>query len=157
MTQPRTSLGALLLAIILVTAPSCGRGLDAQLCDPFARGNTDAVEQAQKLIDQGANVNRQFLTEDNTTCLMGVSAVGAVEAVEFLLQAGADPNLETFQGHTALRFAVNGGHVEVVRLLIESGADVNHKAADGEAPLVIAQRLKNDQVTEVLRAAGAQE
>jgi ankyrin repeat protein len=115
------------------------------------------VEQAQKLIDLGANVNRQFLTEDNTTCLMGVSAVGAVEAVEFLLQAGADPNLETIQGHTALRFAVNGGHVEVVRLLIESGADVNHKAADGEAPLMIAQRLKNDQVTEVLRAAGAQE
>lgn len=50
---------------------------------------------------------------------------GDTDLVKELLAKGADVNVKTRYGATALFFAVDKANVELVRLLIEKGADVN--------------------------------
>jgi outer membrane protein assembly factor BamB len=50
---------------------------------------------------------------------------GDAAAVEALLGAGVDPDVEFRQGGTALLFAAQRGHAKVVRLLLARGADPN--------------------------------
>jgi ankyrin repeat protein len=55
---------------------------------------------------------------------------GNAEAVRFLLEHGADPNL-TSTGETALFAAVAKDNLECVRLLLDAGAHVNAQDVDG--------------------------
>src|SRR5712671_6483535 len=55
-----------------------------------------------------------------TTPLMYAAVVGSVDAMKFLLRAGADPNAKNDFDATALIWA--GGDMEKVRLLLAKGA-----------------------------------
>jgi len=59
------------------------------------------------------------------TALYCAAAGGHLEAVELLLEAGADSSIrEAERGHTPLHAAAYGGHVEVVRRLLLAGASL---------------------------------
>lgn len=45
-----------------------------------------------------------------------------VEAVEVLLEAGADFRVRSERGHSALIFPVRQGHLDVTRALLNAGA-----------------------------------
>uniref|UniRef100_A0A671NE87 Ankyrin repeat domain 50-like n=1 Tax=Sinocyclocheilus anshuiensis TaxID=1608454 RepID=A0A671NE87_9TELE len=89
--------------------------------------------------------------------------MGHKEAVEILLNAGANLNLADGDGRTALSVAAlcvpsaagGRGHGEVVSLLLERGANPEHKDTDGMTPLLLASYEGHEEVVELLLEAGA--
>jgi ankyrin repeat protein len=95
---------------------------------------------------------------DNTTPLMAASGFGtanpleeagteaeALEAVQVLLELGADVNAIDTNGDTAMHGAAYGNFPAIVKLLAERGADINiwkRQDAAGRTPLFIAEGYK---------------
>jgi len=63
---------------------------------------------------------------------------GDVEAVEELLNQGADPNDRNRFGSTALHLAARHGHLTVVELLLAHGAMTSQRDNHGNTPAVLA-------------------
>ena len=64
--------------------------------------------------------------------------VEAFEAVNLLVELGADVNAVNKAGQTALHGAANQGFSTVVQFLVEKGANLNTKDRGGYTPLAIA-------------------
>ena len=79
------------------------------------------------LLEAGANANASLL--EGETALMTAARAGRPEAVELLLDQGADPNAkESGLGETALMWAAARNHSAAIRTLIGRGADVNARS-----------------------------
>jgi len=64
-----------------------------------------------------------------------------IEAVEFLLRAGADLEARDKEGLTALQHSVESyGTSDVTELLVNAGANLNSRSSEGETPLMRAAR-----------------
>lgn len=72
------------------------------------------------------------------TPLMNAAAFGFLEAMKILLDQGADANLKSTSGATALMWAVTD--IEKVRLLLTQGADPKMAAQRGRTALMLAAR-----------------
>jgi len=105
------------------------------------------VARVKQLIAQGANVNAH--DEHGRTALMSAVRKGHREIVRMLLDAGADPNLQTSYGATALSMA-SGHHPDIVRMLLDAGADV-----DKGKGLVQAAWYGQREIVHMLLKAGA--
>lgn len=66
------------------------------------------------------------------TALMYATENGNLEIVKRLLEAGADPNLQNLQKHTALTLCT---HTEVMKTLLKGGADPNIKTFNDNTAL----------------------
>ncbi len=97
----------------------------------IARQHIDVVRY---LIAQGANVNhvaKLDFTETMTQCALSQilkkspqeKKDKALEILEILLEAGADPNIQSVDGTTALHTASLRGMTDFVELLLKYGAD----------------------------------
>jgi ankyrin repeat protein len=75
------------------------------------------------LLEGGANANEELPLGRRP--LMLAARSGVVDAVQVLLDEGADPNAsESERGTTALMQAADQGHADVMQMLIASGADI---------------------------------
>jgi ankyrin repeat protein len=88
---------------------------------------------------------------EGRTALMFVAGHGRPALAQLLLTTGADPNLQTANGSTALHFASG----PVVDVLVRAGADVNRANRTGTTPLVAAAEARRLDAVKRLRAAGA--
>lgn len=88
------------------------------------------------------------------TDLTAAARDGDTDAVQKLLQQGADVNEQTEDGWTALMRAADEGHTEIVQILLEAGARVDAKRKTGETALMAASR-GNAEVVQILIKAGA--
>lgn len=80
----------------------------------------------------------------------------ANDAVELLLERGADPNLPDAQlGWTALHWSASVGDVECVRLLLDKGAKVDTADQHGRTVAHVAAGNVNPDVLQVLLQHGA--
>lgn len=85
------------------------------------------------------------------------------EAISLLLDLGADVNIKTKYGDTALHGAVNVALViksgRVVKMLLDAGADVHAKNNRGESPLdyarEYAENTRDDAIVKLLTDFGA--
>ena len=68
---------------------------------------------------------------------------GILAATEALLNAGADPNIQTTMGETPLYQAVEMGKISHVNLLLQKGANPNISQIDGLTPLHLAVNRQN--------------
>jgi ankyrin repeat protein len=142
-----------------------GRGAD--IFAAIARGDSSELRRFvahPRLLDE---------RRAGMTALMYAAFLGSVEAVELLLQNGADPNevysrdtnpaaRGTFEGagrhdrFTALHFSVfYTGHPGVVEALLRAGARTDLVSATGWVPRALAERLHRREAAEVLRRYGA--
>ena len=89
------------------------------------------LEAIKEHIAEGADVNALYF---EMPPLAWATIMGQTEAIELLLQHGADINGRNRDGNTALHLAAFLGHTKAAELLLKRGADVNAKNGDGGTP-----------------------
>jgi ankyrin repeat protein len=121
-----------------------------------------SLDLVKALLERGANPNQALIKAmpgrsgmdygDTTlgagaTPLMRAARAGDVEVMRVLLAKGADPNLTTKDGNTALAFAAGVGYrdkntkgteseaLEALKLAVGLGLDINRGNERGETPL----------------------
>lgn len=95
--------------------------------------------EVQRLLDDGKKVNE--LSRSGWTALMFAASKGHLVAAKTLLDAGADPNIESefiyfsfmstggnYPKSTALQEAIRGRHFKIAQLLMDRGATVDEGA-----------------------------
>ncbi|TIA69379.1 hypothetical protein D6C76_07864 [Aureobasidium pullulans] len=92
------------------------------------------------------------------TILSYAAEMNSMEAVRLLVDAGADPNMESeareFEGFTPLLYAAHRGHEDTVTVLLDSGADVNSKDRLAQNALAHASHSKSQAVARILLERG---
>ena len=111
------------------------------------------------LIKNGGDVNIRDKVFHETP-LHEAAQKGHIEAVKFLLEHGAKPNLLDDQGRSPLNHAIlsncNNAY-EVAKLLIENGANVNIRDNYGNTPISMAIFWKKNQaLAQLLADSGAE-
>lgn len=123
----------------------------ALLIEACVAGNASHVRQLLK-----AGVKASETTEDGYTLTCLAANKGHLEAVEALLEKGANPNAPSGkEEYTPLMLAAAEGHKDVVRLLLEKGADHSARNTNGWTALWIAAAQGKKYVAELLIKAGA--
>ena len=87
--------------------------------------------------------------------LLGAAYRGDDAAVEQLVAAGADVNVQDKRGWTALMSAALEGYSEVVEQLVAARADPNIRTTSGRTALRLAERKGHSRVVQLLQSAGA--
>jgi ankyrin repeat protein len=98
-------------------------------------------------------------TKDDTTALMLAAGLGrylaesrvterqALEAVNVVLDFGADVNASNASGNTALHGAAHTKANQVIELLVQHGADVNATNKRGQTPTMIGDTVRAGSAT----------
>ncbi len=81
-----------------------------------------------------------------------LSGKGGSDAVEYLVDAGANVNAQDKYGSTPLHNVAMNGYERGVEVLIANGADVNKKSNDGRTPIMTAETV---EIIDMLEKAGA--
>jgi ankyrin repeat protein len=92
---------------------------------------------------------------DGATALLWAAYYDAVDTVELLLDAGADPNLANRYGMTPLIQASFNGNSEIISMLLDAGANPNTRTPEGGDALLNAAKSGAIQGIQALLAAGA--
>ncbi|SHG36530.1 ankyrin repeat domain-containing protein [Cognatishimia maritima] len=139
------------------------------LCPPAAaaeeihlaarKGDAEALRQ---LLDAGVPIDQpstKNTSQPGVTALYVAAQFGRIEAVNLLLEAGADPVIrpvgEDADG-TPLHMAVRRGSTEIVKMFLDQGVDPNIYDRWQATPLHQARLRKNDDLANLLIAHGAE-
>jgi hypothetical protein len=163
------------LTLALFCAAATAQDLTDDLMAAARKGD---VAQVKALLDKGVNVNSK--TSYGQTALFFACDRGHIELVKLLLERGVDVNLrDTFYQASAFSWSITKGHLEILKLLIDKVKDgpteaLNGGVQSGNAAIVnlalerkppqaalnnalaMAQRAKKEEITELLRKAGAE-
>lgn len=107
----------------------------------------DLIRDLKKRLEK-ANLTKINAQDPITghTVLYCAARAGNLEAVKFLTEHGAEPDLSQLTKSTALHAAAFYGHADVVRCLLESGADYRIKNAAGNTA---EEEAENEDVEQV--------
>lgn len=144
--------GAICLSVLLLVWPKFQSYRQSFLVYSSLNGNISKMKLSLAL---GADANESECEAANCwTPLVAAVAANHPEAVQVLLERGADVNKKLKRGQTALMIASYHGDTEMVRLLISSGADVNVDC-EGDTALAWARQKNHGEIVSLLIAAGA--
>ncbi len=115
----------------------------------IARGEMDKIKTE---LENGANINA--LAGDGLSTLQWAMAAD-LSILEFLLKAGANPNVESFEGATPIMNAVQSDKMEHLQLLIAHGAELNKQDKRGFTALHRAAEMGRIEMTKELLKQGA--
>jgi UPF0716 family protein affecting phage T7 exclusion len=139
------------------------------LTEAVERGD---VEKVKVLLTRGADPNERQTHTVRRSCLipfettwdapgfaktvlMVAAESGNVKIVQLLLDNGADVNVVTSTGWTALVGAIEEDHPETAILLINRGADVNAVDLQADTPLILSAAMSENEVVKLLLERGA--
>jgi len=111
------------------------------------RKNNFNEEFAKVLIEHKSNINVQYpdplggTFEKGYTPLMYASWDNNIDAVKFLLNNGADVNIQADNKNTALFLALLWKHIDIAKLLSNSNIDISAKNDNGQT---VAQAYPNN-------------
>jgi ankyrin repeat protein len=92
---------------------------------------------------------------DGYTALGWAAYHGHKEAVELLLEKGANINAANRSGYTPLMAAAQQSHDRIARLLLEKGANPNLATLNGDTALIYASMFGSTKTVEALLSKGA--
>lgn len=75
------------------------------------------------------------------------------EILKYLISQGADPNTFWRENIFAIHEAVNSDNCEAVEILLNSGANINSEDGNGNTALILAIRMQNYDIVELLKFA----
>jgi ankyrin repeat protein len=142
------------LGAALLAAGGCEERPDTPLTQAAARNDVAALRQ---LLDDGHKADEGG---DSWTALIWASRSGSIEAINLLLDSGADVNLPRSTGDnwdgTPLQHAILQRQPAAVRVLLDRGADLNRGAGQGSlSPLLLAADDTDPAILKLLLAHGA--
>jgi ankyrin repeat protein len=118
---------------------------------PAAAADPDSVA---RLLELGLPVDAR--DSRGATALLRASGAGALQSVQRLLAAHADPKLTVDTGASSLSAAVSARQPDIARALVTAGVPVDLRHADDVTALMIAAALGHADMVAVLRELGAQ-
>ena len=117
---------------------------------PGAAADADAVA---RLLELGLPADAR--DERGATALLRASGAGALQSVQRLLAAHADPGLTIDTGASPFSAAVSARQADIVRALVSGGVQIDQRHGDGVTALMIAAALGHPDMITVLRELGA--
>jgi ankyrin repeat protein len=127
-----------------------GRELVSQFIDLLVE---DADRARELLLEYPDLLNARCLHDD--TILQYLTSEAQGDAVEFLLDRGAEVNVKNRFGFTPLMEAAKLGNHRIARILLENGADANAVSNDFETPLLGAVTAGSATLVDLLLQFGA--
>ena len=112
----------------------------------------EAAKIVNNLIEKGVDVNEK--TNTNRTALQGAVINSNVMAMEALIGAGADPNLQDEEGLSALFIAASRS-AEAVKMLLEHKADPNIENMNKATPIFESASTDDIEIISALVVGGA--
>ena len=149
---------ALILAVsAMIVTLGCSATGDPNkaLANAAVEGRPAAVRAA---LGSGADANHRFeggQTPLMLACMRASSNEDVLEVVKALVDAGADVNLETHDGRTAMGWAANSTRLDLVMYLFDSGAEISMQTQKGWTPLMAASIRGEPSVVRYLLESGA--
>ena len=142
------------LGAALLAAGACAQRPGTPLAQAAVRNDVAALRQ---LLDAGHKADEGG---DSWTALIWAARSGSVEAINVLLDSGADVNLPGSTGDnwdaTPLQHAILERQPAAVRLLLDRGADPNRRAGAGSLmPLFLAAGDTDPAILTLLLGHGA--
>jgi ankyrin repeat protein len=120
---------------------------------------TDGKDLVKLLLAHGAHVNGKF--SGRVTPLMNAAEGGNIASFGLILNAGADIKAQDESGDSVLIHAVKSGKPEMVAIVIaefnRTHGDLNIRDHENKTALSFALDQHNDEITQILKVAGAVE
>ncbi len=88
----------------------------------FAVSRED-LKAARHILEQGT-VDVNSMRPPGVSALHQACAIGNLDAIKMLLDHGADMELRTWQGQSAVQITARYGHFEAAEILLENGANM---------------------------------
>lgn len=99
---------------------------------------------------------REPTTQEAITGPLWTPYEGQFEIIKFLVEAGANLNVQVEEGLTPLIVATGKGYFQIVEYFVSKGANVNLKNNAGISPLHFASAKGHIQIVKLLLAKGAE-
>ncbi|MCY6488794.1 ankyrin repeat domain-containing protein [Leptolyngbya sp. GGD] len=133
---------------------------EAFLLGAAKQGNLEDLRSALRAgINPNASEPQERRSPRHKTALMFAAERGHLEAVQILIETGAEVNLSDRPGKklgkTPLMYAAESDHAEIIQFLIKSGATVDAQDKRGETALFLAVQEKSVEAVRVLLEFGA--
>ncbi|MBX2848065.1 MAG: ankyrin repeat domain-containing protein [Acidiferrobacterales bacterium] len=142
------------------------RDLNNGLAEDFGMCSKKFTLDTNLLLSHNADINAKS-DEGGHTGAMRAAMTWMPEALEFLISKGADVNLVSKMGNSALMY-VSGylpdaspmneaweelpEHLQIAKILVEAGIDISIKNDQGETAASLARKNKNSAVLEFLES-----
>ncbi|KAJ5176966.1 ankyrin repeat protein [Penicillium canariense] len=121
---------------------------------PLHEGYGQSITILQMLIKAGADIDPRQM-QRGLTPLYYEAILNRESSARILLEAGADPSIQTSTGETVLQHATFRNHANIVRLLLEWGVDTTVRDEHGLTAVLVAAVSGADECLQLLLKAGA--
>ena len=106
------------------------------------------------LLHHRPELNAQVNATGDTALILSI-CYGHAAVTECLLEAGANPNVQSLHGKTAVFYAASRGHLHTLTKLVQHGGLVNMLTVERATPLMAAAKAGHVPVVDYLLSQGA--
>jgi len=143
------------IVLLLAAAPAYAQHFSDgyQFLEAVRKG--DGTKVMKLVTDTNGGIINTKSRETGEAALHILAKSGDPVFLRYLIQKGANPNIQDATGNTPMILAIRSGFEDGVRILITYRANVNLPNNSGETPLIVAVQLRKIELVRALLAAGA--
>jgi ankyrin repeat protein len=152
-TAARLAIAVMMIAAPLAAAPAQQFSESYKFLEAVRKAEGNTVNEILNKPGQSIVNTRDRTTGDSALHI--VTRRSDPTYMRFLLQKGANPNLQDARGNTPMMLAVEQNFGDGVDILIAYKGNVNLANSSGETPLMRAVQMRNFELVRTLLAANA--